>query len=226
MRPHVSAGRRSRRRLALPGRRGVAAPAGPGRRGTPRAPEAARSPASRCGRAGRGTGPLRAARWPTRPGVRSGSSGLERLRGPSSPSARAFFELAAVAGGHRAGEEDADPRRCRAASSRPAATPARRTRRAARAGSARDLGDPGVDAVAVGLRAAQQRRREPGDHPVDLGVGVVVAAGDQVVVEVESRRGSRPAARWSRGGTARAGTAGPARPRSRRPTRRRSRWRR
>ncbi len=44
--------------------------------------------------------------------------------------------------------------------------------------------DPGVDAVAVGLGAREELRRDLRDHLVDLGVGVVVAAGDQVVVEV------------------------------------------
>ena len=86
-----------------------------------------------------------------------------------------------------------------------------------------DVVDVGVDAVAVCGRPVDQRLRDAGEHRVDLGVGVVVAPGDQVVVEV---RGSEDLGEPAGGRAAKQlELEQPVleRPRSRRPTRRRSR---
>ena len=91
--------------------------------------------------------------------------------------------------------------RCRPAPSRgsstgrSAAPGERRTRPASRRSRGRDLVDPRVDAVRVGLRAVDQALRDLVHHRLDLGVRVVVAAGDQVVVEVSGADDLRQAAR-------------------------------
>jgi hypothetical protein len=136
---------------------------------------------------------------PAAPGL--GREGAVRLRHADPPAGRphrvqgrevarlhrgqrlCVLELDAIAGGDRAGEEDTDaggvlegPVVQRDAEGGELAGEVVRVRP--------DVLDPGVDPVAVGLRAGAQRVGELVDHPVDLGVGVIVATGDQVVVEV------------------------------------------
>ena len=112
---------------------------------------------------------------------------------PSALSARALASSSPSALGHRAREEDAD--RARVAH-RPVvghARPAPRTRPAGRRVGAH-VGDPGVDAVAVGLEARLELGRQLVELLSSSAARVEVPARDQVVVEVAPAEDLRQAA--------------------------------
>ncbi len=129
-----------------------------------------------CGKRSRGI----VTRWR---GTTSGIS-LRKFLAPDRAQALEVVELAAVAAGHGAGEQDADRGGVleRPVADRQVADggelPGHVARRRAH------VGDPRVDPVAVGGEAGPQRRRELGELLVELGRRVVVAAGDDVVVDV------------------------------------------
>ncbi len=117
------------------------------------------------------------------PLVRTGRS-LSKAFGAGVGQRQRVAQLAAVAGRHGPGQEDADAGRV---DRRPLldGQRAERDELTGHLGDARslDLVDVRVDAVGVALRALDEALRDLIQHRLDLGVRVVVAPGDQIVVQ-------------------------------------------